>query len=310
MGRVVLGKRSQPTTVSDGTTTVTVTRVEYDYFSSGGGFYIIKAILSLQSTASFSGNVTVTMPDGTTYVEDDYTYQASGNYQPYFGGSAQPPGGVNGPMIRLNDYGQTQFDSTPIVIGSPTLSRGTFVSGINTGSGAGTNASPYASANVIATNATGQLEATSFDGGAHIGGGLQVYSYHQSTLSITGGSFTTDVANTINHSWGTDTGSATAARPAYALRWSHSTDITSGVATRCFPPMEVYSDGEIYEDDEGEEELVAEWNNGFHVYAEHIDKDNIKVELESYDIDGGRATTIYWALIIFFEEDYTGGKSI
>ena len=309
MGRVVLGKRSQPTTVSDGTTTVNVTRVEYDYIDAGG-FYIVKAILSLQSTASFSGNVTVTMPDGTTYVEDDYTYQATGNYQPYYGSSAQPPGGVNGPMIRLNDYGQTQFNSTPIVIGSPTLSRGTFVSGINTGSGAGTNASPYASANVVATNAQGQLEATSFDGGAHIGGGLQSYSWHQGTLSITGGSGTTDVATTITHEWGTNSGAATAARPAYALRWSHSTDITSGVATRCFPPMEVYSDGEIYEEEEGEEELIAEWNDGFHIYGEHIDKDNIKVELEAYDIDGGRATTIYWALIIFFEEDYTGGKSI
>ena len=46
--------------------------------------------------------------------------------------------------------------------------RGVFISGLNTSSGSGTDASPYASANVVATNASGQLEATTFDSGAHI----------------------------------------------------------------------------------------------------------------------------------------------
>lgn len=33
--------------------------------------------------------------------------------------------------------------------------RGVFISGLNTSSGSGTDASPYASANVVATNASG-----------------------------------------------------------------------------------------------------------------------------------------------------------
>ena len=106
--RAVIGKRTTPTTISDGTTTVNVLQVEYDYIHSGG-YYIVKAVLRLANAVSFnsSANLTLTMPDGTTYVEDDWTYQGTGSYQTYFGSSAQPPGGVQAHLVRLNDYGET-----------------------------------------------------------------------------------------------------------------------------------------------------------------------------------------------------------
>ena len=41
--------------------------------------------------------------------------------------------------------------------------RGVFISGLDTSSGAGTDASPYAAADVLGTNASGQLEPTTFE---------------------------------------------------------------------------------------------------------------------------------------------------
>ena len=222
--RAVIGKRTTPTTISDGTTTVNVLQVEYDYIHSGG-YYRIRAVLRLANAVSFnsSANLTLTMPDGTTYVEDDWTYQNTGNYQTTYGSMYAPPGGVQAPLIKLNDYGETEYSNTPIVIGAEG-GRGAFISGINTSSGSGTSSSPYAGANVIGVD-EGRLESTTFDSGAHIGGGLSVYKVYQGILSTSNTSYWNGnrghTGVNITHDWGRNHDVLTSTRvPAYALRFS------------------------------------------------------------------------------------------
>lgn len=189
--------------------------------------------------------------------------------------------------------------------------RGVFISGLNTSSGSGTDASPYASANVVATNASGQLEATTFDSGAHIGGGLQVYDYFQGSLiqtSINDEEMYTD----ITHNWGLDQyGSSHSGKtPAFAFRWTPSQEISGGVATKTYHPINYYFH-ETYEEYEEEEENSSETEYFVRVEAQHINANTIRVYFENYDTEGQYSNQgIYYALIIFYEDDYNGGKSI
>ncbi len=239
--RAVIGKRISPTTVSDSNGTSTqVTKVIYNYASSGGSYFITQAFIELlENPGAFSGDITINMPDGSTYVEDDYLQVFSGSTNAFNagGGSTQ----VNAPFVRLDDYGETAYSNTPIIIGGPE-GRGAFVSGLNTSSGSGTAASPYAGANVIGTSNSGQLENTSFDSGAHIGGGLQVYKVYQGILQTSNTSFYQGnrghAGVTINHNWGDRNGvTSSSTLPAYALRFSR--DIGSTASTNFHRSMAV-----------------------------------------------------------------------
>ena len=99
--RAVIGKRTTPTTISDGTTTVNVLEVGYERLTSPP--IIVRAVVRLANAVSFnsSANLTVTMPDGTTYVEDDWTYQSTGSYTTSYSNRSTP---INAPLIKLNDY--------------------------------------------------------------------------------------------------------------------------------------------------------------------------------------------------------------
>lgn len=229
--RAVIGERTSPTTVSDGSIETQVTKVIYNYASSGGSYFIVNAFIELVShPGNFSGNITVTMPDGTTYVEDDYTQASSGT------ATASNPGGgsttVNAPYVKLNDYGETAYSNTPIIIGGPE-GQGLFISGLDTSSGSGTSASPYAAANVLGTSNTGQLENTTFDSGAHIGAGLQVYKVYQGVISTSNTTFFNGnrghAGTTINHNWGDRNGITNSSTlPQYALRFSRDTGSSYG----------------------------------------------------------------------------------
>ena len=230
--RAVIGKRISPTTVSDSNGTSTqVTKVIYNYASSGGSYFITQAFIELlENPGGFSGDITITMPDGSTYVEDDYLQVISGSTNAFNpgGGSTQ----VNAPFVRLDDYGETAYSNTPIIIGGPE-GRGAFVSGLDTSSGSGTTASPYSGANVIGTSNSGQLENTSFDSGAHIGGGLQVYKVYQGILTTSNTSFYNGnrghAGVTINHNWGDRNGiTSSSTLPQYALRFSRDNGSSYG----------------------------------------------------------------------------------
>ena len=188
--------------------------------------------------------------------------------------------------------------------------RGVFISGLDTSSGSGTDASPYAAANVVATNASGQLEATTFDSGPHIGGGLQVYKYYQGSLIQTTNSHD-EMETDITHNWGLDQyGSNHSGKtPAFAFRWTPSQEVSGGLATKTYHPINYYRH-ETYEEVEEEEENFSETEVFVRVEAQHVNANTIRVHFDNYDTDFNGSSGIYYALIIFYEDDYNGGKSI
>lgn len=190
--------------------------------------------------------------------------------------------------------------------------RGVFISGLDTSSGAGTDASPYASANVVATNASGQLEPTTFDSGAHVGGGYQVYSYHQDTVLFT--AFQEDYTTTITHNWGRDThgvDNTGSQRPLFAFRWTPNSEIVNGVATKAYPPIAYVSVYELTSNYDEEEEDSENEETFLTVIAEHENPNQISITIEAYSSEaGGGVAGLGWALLVFYEDDFNGGKSI
>jgi len=195
--------------------------------------------------------------------------------------------------------------------------RGIFISGLDVSSGSGTDASPFASANVIATNASGQLEPTTFDSGAHVGAGYQVYSYHQDLITQNNED-ENDVV--ITHNWGFDqygvTNANTAVTPAFAFRWTPSAEIVNGLATKTYGPVDYYyqetetiSQEQEEEGEEGLEQIIE-----LSVSAVHLNANQININLTAYDHEEGYATNpsnqIGFALVVFYEDDFNGGKSL
>lgn len=192
--------------------------------------------------------------------------------------------------------------------------RGVFISGLNTSSGAGTDASPYASANVVATNASGQLEPTTFDSGAHVGGGYQPFFWDQGTFVQSSSYTTQEMETTVTHNWGRDTygvDNTGSQRPLFALRWSPSSELVAGLAQKTYPPVDYYRVFESEYDEEEDSSTTEE--EYFRVDAEHVNANQINIHFDAYaggDLDESGMNSIAWALLIFYEDDFNGGKSI
>ena len=200
--------------------------------------------------------------------------------------------------------------SNRVVIGRRTSAsndRGLMISGLDTSSGSGTSASPYARANVLSVNAQNKGNAVhNFDSGEHVGGGFHVFHYTQ-------GSLNKNTNTNVTHNWGKDNECATADRPLFALRWSYASDISSGVATKCYKPMDYQGEFQIEEDEEDgvdEENFQAiEGVDVQHVNNNTINIDNLMLGDNGAD-NNHNGHTIYWALVVFYEDDWNGGRSI
>lgn len=187
--------------------------------------------------------------------------------------------------------------------------RGLMVSGLNTSTGSGTTSSPYGRADV-----TSSSSVHNFDSQAHVGGGMHVFYYAQNILND--GSGTDQTSTIITHNWGTRTGAASGDRPLYALRWSYPKDIVNGVAVRCYKPgiyESIYTETVDEEESGDEEEISWEVNEG--VEAEHVDSNSIRIYNKmrgagSASENNHPGHAIYWALVVFWEDDYNGGNSI
>ena len=192
--------------------------------------------------------------------------------------------------------------------------RGVFISGLNTSSGAGTDASPYAAANVIATNASGQLEPTTFDSGAHVGGGYQPFFWTQGTFLQSYSSSDKEMQTTVTHNWGRDTygvDNTGTQRPLFAFRWTPSSELIAGLAQKTYPPVNFYRVFEGAYDEE--EDTEASEEEFFRVEAVHLNANQMKIHFDAYgegDIEGSGGNSIAWALIVFYEDDFNGGKSV
>jgi hypothetical protein len=191
---------------------------------------------------------------------------------------------------------------------STSTDRGLMISGLNTSSGAGSSASPYAGADVTATTNNKGSAPHSFDSQEHSAGGLHVFYYTQFT--ITGGGGTAS----INHYWGRDLNiTDNNARPAYALRWSFSTDISSGIAQRCYPPA-IYNGSTDEYDEDNDETIEYQVDDGISIDLSSSTKNTLVVEnpqaADSTNSGTASNDTKYCALVVFFEDNTLGGESL
>lgn len=194
--------------------------------------------------------------------------------------------------------------------------RGIFISGLDVSSGSGTDASPYASANVIATNASGQLEPTTFDSGAHVGGSYQVYSYHQG-LHTQASEDEDEII--ITHNWGLDqygvTNANTAVTPAFAMRWTPGAEIVNGLATKTYGPIDTYyfETETLSQEDEEDGENAEESTTYFQINAVHKNANQIQIHFVAYSEEESYYTPAQqfgWAVVVFYEDDFNGGESL
>lgn len=151
--------------------------------------------------------------------------------------------------------------------------------------------------------------------------GLHVFYYAQGTIN-------SGQSVTISHNWGSHMGiSFASVRPLFAVRWSYPDEIVNGVATCCYPPVEYEADFEeagdcIEEDDDGnceeqEDDIQFTLQEGVHV--KHLNYSQIQITNymtgRTVDNQQGSPTTtgtktIYYAILVFHEQDWTGGAGL
>jgi len=186
--------------------------------------------------------------------------------------------------------------------------RGLMISGLDTSSGAGSAANPYGRADVTSVDSNNKGNVThNFDSQEHVGGGYHVYYYGQ-------GSLASNAQTVISHNWGTNNKTATADRPLFAVRWSYSSEVSNGIAStsRTCGVYEADDTNAGFGDFGGGQQTKKTIFEG--VLPEHINKDTIRIKNVMLGGSGGvnshNGHTIYWALVVFYEDDYNGGRSI
>ena len=126
---------------------------------------------------------------------------------------------------------------------------------------------------------------------SRMGASAIVHSYGQGSISGNSNA-------TITHNLGYT--------PTYAVRWSDSGDISSGVATKTYSPNTSSSTFVTYEEEEVDEEGEVNWG----CEVSHINTNSIRITNESNNDMGLTNRTIYYAIVIFHEADLTGGQGL
>ena len=195
--------------------------------------------------------------------------------------------------------------------------RGLMISGLSTSqTGKNGSSAPYNRADVTAVDSNNKgNQPHNFDSQEHVGGGMHVFYYGQGTL-------TAGANVSIAHAWGTTNSTATADRPLYAVRWSYSTDLTNGVAHTTRTPgsytaTEVTggSGGGGFDDEPGFGGSTSTYRVFEGLITEHTNKDTIKLTSRmigdnNQGSNNHNGHTIYYAILVFYEDDYNGGRSI
>ena len=148
---------------------------------------------------------------------------------------------------------------------------------------------------------------------------LQVFYYDEGI--ITAPDFLSSNSVDITHNWGTTGSHGTNDRPLFAVRWSYPSDIVNGVATACYPPNFYESEIQVTEceDDEEEEENCEDFSGYITegCQVQHQSNNVIRIYNEmgvhSDDIDGdttGSTKALYYAIVVFYEHDWTKGEGL
>ena len=166
------------------------------------------------------------------------------------------------------------------------------------------------------TNFTKPLEVHS-----GVGAGLHVFYRSQGIISANtaSGQLATPNSVDITHNWGTTGGHGTDERPLFAVRWNRPQDLSGGVAQRVFTPNnasffeeDVTITGED-EDDQEEDVVQLEYAEGCKV--SHQSNNVIRIQNFSMGIYGDnqsflQGNSLYYAIVVFYEHDWTGGNGL
>ena len=148
---------------------------------------------------------------------------------------------------------------------------------------------------------------------------MHVFYYTQGTIAAptASGSIPNATYVDITHNWGNNGGHGNDERPLFAVRWSRPSDISSGVATQCYPPNQAawYEQTEECEGEEEEEDCTQEESENHEgCSVAHLNKNQIRIYNQNLGFlsDYGRVNgdTIYYALVVFYEYDWTGGAGL
>ena len=144
-------------------------------------------------------------------------------------------------------------------------------------------------------NVLDTTNALQFD--SRMGASAIVHSFGQGTVvANTSGTAFADFTHNLGYN------------PLFAVRWNLSTHLSGGVATKVYTPAQASAS---YVESEGEEEE----NDGsaeFGVSVTHASTNAIRI-FNRYDVDGTfilgtpSRPTIYYAIVVFHEADFTGG---
>ncbi len=100
--------------------------------------------------------------------------------------------------------------------------------------------------------------------------------------------------------------------PLFAVRWNLPSDLSSGVAQRVYTP--VFADSDVEEIDEDRDETIFEAEVGFGIKVSHLNTNTIRLEnyfsVDNGDLSGETPPTLYYAIVVFHEADYTGGTGL
>ena len=143
-------------------------------------------------------------------------------------------------------------------------------------------------------NVLDTTNALQFD--SRMGASLIVQSFAQGIISAGN-------SDTITHNLGYN--------PLFAVRWNTSSQISGGVATSVFTPVQ--STGEFVEFEDGGEEVESDGSIDFGITVGHTSTNAIQISnifAGDGDLDSVSLPDIYYAIVIFHETDFTGGKGL
>jgi hypothetical protein len=173
------------------------------------------------------------------------------------------------------------------------------------------------------TNFTKPLEVHS-----GVGAGLHVFYRAQGIISAP--TMTGSYSNNwppapthadITHNWGTTGSHGTDERPLFAVRWNRPQDLAvGGKAARVFTPNNasffsqdttITSDDE--DDEQEEDQVQLEYAEGCKV--SHQSNNVIRIQNFSLGIAGDdqsfqQGNSLYYAIVVFYEHDWTGGNGL
>lgn len=98
--------------------------------------------------------------------------------------------------------------------------------------------------------------------------------------------------------------------PLFAVRWNLSTHLSGGVATKVYNP----SKASAFYIDTGEEEVENDGEADFGISVTHASTNAIRI-YNRFDRDGNfnivpSRPTIYYAIVVFHQADFTGGAGL